>query len=264
MKQKMLLFICFIAFNFTTTYAQINGVSASKINAFNHMPIGVGTAEFEPNIGITRFSKYWDENGELRDAFQSSDSFQIESVVSFRMAYPLSTKLEIGTFIANDFSNWSLKYALGGNDTFGYGIMGGLNLPYGIASIDKTNRKSEDISTYGLGIIASYTINETTSVDANLQYQGYIYSAPDLPDSDIFFSVDYGHYVGDTDIQLMSSFVYGKSIGEENGGYVLSFFPGIAIETNPNYVLFFSGAFDILGKNASKTSGFAAAWTLLL
>jgi len=263
MFQRLICSIIFLVIYYSSGIAQINGVSGSKINAFNHLPIPVGTAEFEPNIGITRYSQYWDTEGNLQSVFQSTDSIQIESTISFRMAYPLSSKLELGTFIATDFSNWSLKYALGGNETFGYGIMGGINLPYGIASIDKKNRTADQVSTYGLGIIGSFTINETTSIDANLQYQDYIHSAPGLPDGNIFLSIDYGKYFkGRT--QLMSSFVYSQSLGDQANGFVLSYYPGIGLESKGAYMIFLSGAFDLIGENALKTSGFAVAWTITL
>ena len=263
MIQRLYFTLLIYSLALNSVLTQINGVSGSKINAFNHLPIPVGTAEFEPNIGITRYSQYWDDNSNLQSVFQSPDSLQIESTISFRMAYPLSTKLELGTFIATDFSNWSLKYALGGDDKFGYGLMCGLNLPYGITTINKKSRTAEQISSYGLGIIGSYTINETTSIDANLQYQDYLHTAPGLSDGDIFFSIDYGKYIkGRT--QLMSSIVYSHSLGEETNGYVLTYYPGIGLESKGEYMIFLSGAIDLIGKNTLKTSGFAAAWTITL
>jgi len=136
--------------------AQIGGISAGKINAINHLPVPKGTAEFEPNYGFYSVSKFWNNEGDLIPKYSSSDSLEINSQVSFRMAYSFSDKFEIGTFIAESFTNWSFKYALLNQEKFGLALLGGFNFPFGSAIIDKSNREAEHISQFILGIATSH------------------------------------------------------------------------------------------------------------
>lgn len=248
----------------SSMFAQVGGVSGGKINAFNHLPIPKGTAEFEPNYGFTATKSQWDIDGNKIPIFSSSDSTLIETNISFRMAYPITDRLEVGTFIAESFSNWSIKYALNGAQKFGYGIMGGINLPYGTTTLRQGNRNADQSVRYSLGVIGSYQLTESSSFDLNVQVQNYFSNAPDLPGSDVIVYLDFGHYISTSGVQLMSSISYIESSFEVGNAKVLSYYPGISLEMKDNYFIVINGAFDVMGKSSAKTSGFAIAWTMTL
>jgi len=258
------LFLVAIFFFCQNIHAQIGGISGGKINAFNHLPIPKGTAEFEPNYGFYSVSKFWDNDGQLQAKYGSKDSLEINSQISFRMAYTFSDKFELGTFIAESFTNWSFKYVTLDKEKFGLAVIGGLNFPFGSAVIDKSQRKPEHHSQYILGLASSHQFSESTSLDINLQYQDYFGSHPEIPKSDIFIYADVGHYLGDSGIQLLSSLGYQISQLEDTSSTKMTFYPGVAFEMQSNYFIVANAFFDLIGQNAEKTSGISIAWTITL
>lgn len=257
------LFIFILIIN-VSAKAQIGGISNGKLNAISHLPLEKGTAEFEPNYGFYSASKFWDNDGALKLKYGSEDSLEINSQVSFRMAYPFSDKFELGTFIAEDFTNWSFKYTILNQAKFGMALLGGLNFPFGTTVIDKSQRQAEEHSQFILGIASSHQFNEATSVDLNIQYQDYFNAHPEIPNSDIFLFADIGHYIGDSGIQLVSSISYQWSQFENLSSTKATFYPGVSFEMDGNYGFVLNGVFDLLGQNAEKTTGINFAWTLLI
>lgn len=241
---------------------QIGGVTGTKINALDHSAIDTGAAEFEPNYCIVASSKFWDESGDLQNTYGSSDSVSYESQISFRMAYAISDKWEVGTLLGQDFSNWSVKYALLSEEKLGLGIQGGINIPYGMTIIDKTSRTPDQISTYIFSTSGSYKFSESLSLDVNLQYQDYFHSSNELSNSDLFLFADVGKYLGSSKVLLMGSISYQISQFDLFTQNKFSFYPGIAFEMKDNFFLVLNGSFDLTGKNIEKTSGFAMAWTM--
>ena len=248
----------------TFSSAQVGGISSLKINAITHLPLTLGTAEFEPNYTFTRTTSFWDDNGELIPIFPNQDSAIIETLVSFRMAYPLSKKIELGTFIASDFSNWSVKYTLLDQDKWGLASMGGINLPYGVTTVSTNTRSPDNTIPYAYGLIATYQISERSSIDVNVQRQSYISRGTLVPFAEYFFTADFGHYVGDQGIQLIHSVVSYIGQFDNSTARSLTYYPGIVLEMQSNYAVTVNGFFDLTGRNIGKTGGFNVAWTILL
>ena len=138
----------------------------------------------------------------------------------------------------------------------------GANFPFGFAEIDTRNRTVDQIGTYGLGMIASYELNEKASIDFNAQIQNYFQDNDDLPNNDIFVSIDYGHYV--EDIYLLASFLYQTSDFDGFQQNKLTFSPGLSFEMKPEYLIVANANFDLVGKQAEKTHGFSVAFTITL
>lgn len=248
----------------STTFclAQIGGVTGSKINSVNHMPIDVGRAEFEPTYNLARYSQFWDNEGKVQDVFASPDSVVIDASINLRMAYTITTNLEFGCNLGNDYSNWSAKYAIGTYNKLGVGLLAGANFPFGYAEFDRKNRTADQIGTYGMGLILSYETSEKSSIDFNAQYQGYFHKNENLPNGDYFVSIDYGHYVGD--LFWLASFLYQNSPHDLFNQNKLTFSPGVSIEMKPEYLMVFNFNFDLFGKNIEKTSGLGLSFTLTL
>jgi len=256
------LFVVVFVFSYVLLTGQIGGITGSKINSFNHMPIDLGKAEFEPTYNYLQYSKQWDDDGKLQDAFASSDSLGYDVSLNLRMAYTFTTRLEFGCNLGIDYSNWSAKYALGTFGKVGLGVMAGANFPYGFSEINKKNREADQIGTYGLGLIFSYEINDKSSVDFNAQWQDYFQSNIENPNADQFLSVDYGYYVGD--VLFMGSLFYQRSEFDNLNSYRLTFMPGISFEMKQAYMVVPNLSFDLLGKNIEKTLGFSVSFTMTL
>ena len=245
--------------------AQIGGIAGPKINAINNAPIPIGVAEFEPNYFISTSNKFWDNTGKLIPSFGNTDSLAIETWIGFRMAYGASEVIELGTYIASDFSNWSVKYSLLSKEKLGLGLFGGLNLPYGITIVDKKNITSDQTISFVFGPAVSYQFSESFSADFNIQIQRYFSSGNDIPNQDLFIYLDIGKYIGDSDVQLLSSFGYqATSFNNDPSAGLFTFFPGIAFEMKANFFFVVNGSFDLSGKNSTKNSGIAMAWTITL
>ncbi len=243
-------------------FSQIGGITASKFNSFNHTPIPVGKAEFEPSYNLNRFSQRWNQDGKLENIYNSSDSIVIDESLNFRMAYALTERLEFGCNLGVDYSNWSAKYAIATYDKLGLGIMAGANFPLGFAVIDKSNRSADQIGSYAFGLIASYEFSDKSSTDLNVQWQDYFQSNIELPQSDLFLSWEYGYYV--KDILLVGGFWFQDSIFEFSDQYKLTFVPGVSFEMKEEYMVVINGSFDLLGKNIEKVNGLSVAFTLTL
>ena len=244
--------------------SQIGGISASKINSFNHAPIPKGFAEFEPNVTYSFSGRAWDSSGTLRDRYQSSDSVQVNGGISFRMAYTLSDHYEVGSIIAADYSSWSIKRALMTRDKLGLGVMAGINMPYGITTINRGQMSAEQITSYGVGAIGSYQMTEDASVDINLQYQDYFATAEDLATSDIYLSVDFGQYINQQQIYIIGSFLYQHSSFQGFNQNKLTLSPGISLEMKKSYLIVINANLDVKGRGSDKTHGFNVAWTMTL
>lgn len=226
------------------------------------MPLPLGTAEMEPNYNYSRSNQYWNDNGNLINTFQSNDSIAIDANMSLRAAYPFTNKLEVGCNIDSELSAWSAKYAIDTTGQLKIGLMTGIGIPFGNTIIDRSNRTVEQVSSYGYGAIFSYDINENASVDFNFQIQDYFHHNEEISNQDCFAYIDYGHYFGST--VYIASLAYETSRFDEYSAGKLFFSPGVAFESNEEYVLAINANFDLKGKNVEKQNGFNIAFTLAL
>ena len=255
--------ICVFGFAFFCFYsvsAQIAGIAGVKINAINVVPMPVGSAEFEPSYNFSYTSDRWDMNGDRVSLYSTSDSILIDASLNLRMAYAFTDRIEFGCNLGTDFSNFSIKYALYNRHDIGFGIMAGTNLPFGFAEIDRSQRSPDQIPVYGLGLIMSYTIDEVSSIDLNVQVQDYYYDSVDLPDADIFVTMDYGHYV--KDVLYVASFIYQESLTKSDSMRKLTFSPGISMEMMSNYAVVLNLNVDLMGRGIERNNGFSLAFTM--
>lgn len=258
------ILILIVVFGTSDLTGQIGGVTAGRINSISAAPITVHSAEFEPNYGFTSSQSQWDESSKLTSLYSSPDSLLIKTSFSLRIAYGLSDKIEVGTFISPEFSNWSLKYLIDQIGKTQIGLIGGINIPYGNTIVKKGARTADQTLSYGLGIASTVLLNERTAIELNIQHQGYFSDFdPDIPNRDLFFYMDYGQYISNNNIQLLASISFQESKFATYSSTVFSIYPGVSLEMKDNFLIVVNGAFDLFGKNASKTKGFALAWTML-
>ena len=105
---KVILFIIMISWIPARLMAQVRGISASKIGAYNAQSVPGETVEFEPE-----FSTGWSDmirNGEGKRVKRFSDPDSVERFTSldFRMTYGITNGFEAGIFLSGDFELLSL------------------------------------------------------------------------------------------------------------------------------------------------------------
>lgn len=261
---RLLIIFLIQIFVVLTVSSQITGITASKVSSFNARAISKHGAEFELNYGVNHSSKMWDQDGNSQSLFQTEDSTSISTTFGIRLAYAFTETFELAAFVTPNSSNWSTKLNLVDQDKFSFALMGGVYLPFGNLIIDKNKLQSSQVRSYGLGLISSFEFSAVSSLDINLQIQDYFSSAPGLTNSDRFFTIDYGHYIQNSTILLIASFVYQNSSALGGNQTGLSFTPGISLEMNPNFIVLLNGSFGLSGKNMQKTNGFNVAWMINL
>jgi len=237
-----------LLFNACVLFAQIGGISASKVAAFCVDPIDNHQVEFEPSYGIQTSKQFWDENGEVQDLYNSADSVELSSGLMWRISYGLlDDKMEVGISFSPDLSsfNWGTKMTVFQQEKTAISLMAGLYMPLGSRAYDKRNPTADDLKSYGLGIIYFKNIEGGSSMD-------------------YFFNAEVGKYVLDNQLLLIGGFGFQQYIIEEGNQQKWTFYPGISIEFAENFLVVFNGAFDFSGKNIAKTNGFGMALTTFL
>ncbi len=152
--------------------AQIGGLSASKLSAYNTETVNKSTAELEPNL----------------DVFINYDSLHRESVTKFsalRFTYGQTNQLETGIYadLILNYVQMGVKYRFFEQTHNSLAFMGGLNL----STINKLK-----IDQLGLGLIYTHEFTENLSLDANLTYA----ATPNLKNYSLNFLTDIGCYFG--------------------------------------------------------------------
>jgi len=261
---KKILFVSLLLISSFALFAQVGGVSNSKLASLNIDPIGHHVVEFEPTVFHAVAHKNWDNSGDLVDLYGSSDSAFKNTGIAFRFTYGLWDKFEIGGSISTDLAmtNLGAKYKFWSNDKMGFAAVLGANIPLGNKTIDKTIRLSENLTSMGGGIIYTAFISEKFSIDAAAQYMFFAEKTEDNHKGSYYLNTDIGYFVFQQHLQLIVGFGYQSSSFENFNSNTLTMYPGITIETGKRYVLILQAPFDIAGKNALKNAGVAFSLTI--
>lgn len=256
-----LIFLLFILFC-QISAAQIAGISASKITAFNYIPVAFKTAEFEPTINLSSTDSYFDNDG---NSF-STDSLTVNSFLSWRITYGIFENVEVGlNFPANmQGGNTSIKAYLFGDDLFHLAAMAGLYFPWGNRTYDQNNPSANDIGNYGLGLIGSLEWDDRNSTDINFQFQNNFQDHDQLPTNSYFVNIDHSLYSKNGKMLwiLGSGYQYAKVNNQVQSKFTL--YPGFAIELPETFLIVIATSFDIAGKNNSKNIGFGLSLTTMI
>lgn len=258
----LIVIICSISFN---TSAQIGGISGSKLNTVSFEVVGHHKIEFEPSFSFSRTSKYWDNNGELRNSYNSSDSINYTSSTQLRFTYGLFDKLELGVTVPTDIStsSWGMKYIIYNEKKIGISLIGGLNIPLGNSVKDNQIRTTENTTQAGIGAVLSYQHNDNLSFDFNVQYNNYLNKLNSTQSSSIFISSEGGYYIFSKTLQLITGIGYQKHNFDIIDKYLVTLYSGVTVETGKNYIIVLNMPVDIMGKNIEKSFGLGLALTLL-
>lgn len=263
---KKLSLLLFILIASQQLFAQVGGVSNSKLASLNIDPIPHHTVEFEPTVFHVSAHKNWDSNGTLVDLYGSSDSVFKNTGLAFRFTYGLWDVLEIGGSISTDLAmtNLGAKYKFWANDKMGFAAVLGANIPLGNKTIDKTIRLSENLTSIGGGVIYTAFINEKFSLDATAQYLFFAEKTEDDHKGSYYLNADIGYFVFKQQLQLVAGFGYQSAAFENFNSNTLTMYPGVTIHTGKRYVMILQTPFDIAGKNALKNAGVSFSLTIAI
>ncbi len=247
-------------------YSQVGGISGSKLSAYCVDVVDHHKLEFEPAFFHFKSDSYWDDEGNLQNLSISGDSVRWVTGLGFRITYGLFDVLEIGAAISSDVqtSNWGLRYVLTDNPKYNFALMAGVNIPLGNKTIDKALNLSSTIPSAGGGVVFSAQFSDKLSLDFNGQYFSFLEKPADENKGSLYYNLDVGYYIFSKTLQLIAGVSYQHSVFKDFETRVMTFFPGITIETGENYILVLSALFDIYGKNTPKNSGIALALTLTI
>lgn len=261
---KKLLFTSLYTLFSIAIFAQVGGVSNSKLASLNAGVIDHHIVEFEPTVTHMVSHKTWNNEGKLQDLYGSSDSVFKSTGLGFRFTYGLWGKLEIGGSISTDLAmtNLGMKYNFWGNDKMDIATVVGANIPLGNKTIDKTRRLSDNLTSMGGGFIYSAYFNEKFSLDAAAQYMFFAEKTDDNHKGSFYLNTDVGYFVFDNTLQLIVGAGYQNSSFDQINSNTVSIYPGITVETGKRYVLILQAPFDIAGKNSRKSFGASFSLTI--
>ncbi len=244
--------------------AQVSGVSASKLTAVDATLVLAKTLEAEPSFTYLYGRNAFDNNGKIYPVSSDPDSAVILKYMSFRFTYGVSKNLEIGTFITTNLSSISFgaKYRFVQHRKFSGVALLGINFSNeSNFSIRKTGffGKSIGIAT-GVALTSRFT--SRLSLDMSAQYQNSFCYEGSLS-NDYFLDCDMGYYIFHQTLQLVGgfSFQYSHFKTGNPDACLLSFHPGVTIETGKSFIIVFYTPIDLMGKNVGNFTGFSFAFT---
>lgn len=264
--KKTSLFFLF-SFIISTSYAQIGGLSASKLGTLCTSTVPEGTIEFEPFFSFSTATKAFDSNGKVHSLFSTSDSTMKFSASGFRFSYGLIENLEIGVSLPIDISEirFGAKYKLPFEGKFSLGILAGYNTIFGNQIYNRKNAVHESAPSVFTGLIMTYAFNPKLCLDFDAQYQKHTQKTMNGHNQGIYLNSDIGYYfLENIDFIIGLNFNYQCYDARSNDSYLLTLNTGVAIERAENFILVLNAPFDILGKNEFQTTGFGLALTIML
>jgi len=229
--------------------AQINGLSASKLNSFCFDPVNKHELEFEPGFSYAISRNYWDNEGRSVQSFSGNDSLLAESGLRYRFTYGLTDRLEMGVTVTGDMemSYWGIKYKIWETEKTGIAAIGGLNYPFGTGVRD--SKRDEDVPHAGLGSVITWMPAENFSVDAFLQGSLGIQHHEGALKNYYAAGADAGYYLCNGRLQLAAALGFQHY---DFGSYkqsLLTFYPGVTIETGKDFIITLIHSVDLAGKN---------------
>lgn len=247
-------------------YAQVGGISGSKISSYTVDVVNHHKVEFEPTFCHFESSKRWNNNAKLSDLSANADSIKWITGLNFRITYGLMNKLELGIDFSSDLqlTRIGTRYVFYDKKKTGLAAIAGINIPMGNKTVSKSARFSNTIANAGGGLVFTWYIHTDFSVDVNAQYFRFIKKTIDGGTNNWYLNCDFGYYILERQLQLVAGFGYQFSKYGAFNTQVFTLYPGITVETGKKYIIVLSAGVDACGKNADKNIGAALALTITL
>ena len=258
----IIIALLLISINIT---AQVAGTSASKLNAVCVDVVDDKKVEFEPGFYHSTTNKFWDNDSKLQNQF-SSDSTNHISSMYMRVTYGLFNKMELGLVVPLDMSaiDFGMRYIISQREKIGFAVIAGVNAPLGNAIVQKDKHTILNTAQIGLGGVVTYDFNKDFSIDFNTGYGKYFNQ--DNIDYLTYLSADAGYYFFNHQFQVVTGlgYKYFKHNETVDNQFLLTFYPGITIETGERYILVLTSPVDIYGENIIKTFNLGFALTIII
>jgi len=267
MSTKKTSLLLFFVINISISYAQIGGLSASKLGTLCTSTVPEGTIEFEPFFNYATSTKIFDSDGKIQSLFASADSTMKFSASGLRFSYGLMKNMELGVSLPIDVSEirFGAKYKLPMQGKLSMGLLAGYHTIVGNQIYNRKNAIHESAPSVFAGLVMTYEFNPRLSVDFDAQYQKHTHNTIEGHNQGIYLNSDIGYYfLEKIDFIIGLNFNYQCYDARSNDSYLLTLNTGVAIKRAKNFILVLNAPFDILGKNEFQTKGFGLALTILL
>ncbi|MCD4772735.1 MAG: hypothetical protein K8R41_05050 [Bacteroidales bacterium] len=256
-----------LLFATSSIFAQVSGLSASKLGTLTTATVPEGTIEFEPFFSYALSNYSFDNNGNRQPLFSTSDSTMKFSFLGFRFSYGLMKNLEIGITLPIDVSevNFGAKYKLPLEGKFSMGLLAGYNTIMGNRIYVCRNAVHKVTPAYVGGVIMTYDFSDKFSIDFDAQYHKHKKTTLSGHTNGFHINSDIGYYLMEK-VNFIVGLNYNYQVYNVNidDSYLLTLNTGLAIERAEHFILVINAPFDILGKNEYKTNGFGLALTIML
>ena len=161
-------------------FAQISGISNSKIVVPASETVPAGAFEFEPAFEVFRSNQKWDQDGNLFNL----NSRTTESALGFRLTAGFSHNIEAGLIVPQDASslNFGLKWQFRSGGDASLALQSGIN--FDTESGVRSN-EAKTAKIIGSGLVLTYIISEKVSVDSDFTIS---YHSNDMEDEPVNWS----------------------------------------------------------------------------
>jgi hypothetical protein len=264
---KKIILLILLSWLGSQIYAQIGGISGSKLRSYCVDVVDHHKVEFEPSFYYGQSRLHWNDDSKLEDTFSTTDSINRYSGLGMRFTYGLFDRFEIGVSVPMDMKTGSFgaRFVVHQNKNIGFALIGGLNVPMGEGNYNRGYRTEDNTLQAGFGGVFSFQKGENFSLDVNIEYDHFLKEPTSTKTGTIYTSIDAGYYLFDHQLQLIGS--VGLEHSHLNSGLNqtrLMIYPGVTIETGKRYIIVLAAPFDVYGRNINKTVGFLLALTLTI
>ena len=250
-----------LTFNTGIIYAQISGISNSKVVVPGTETVGERTFEFEPAFEFFSPKSEWDSNSDL----VTFDSSSTESSYGFRLTTGLKENLEVGMIIPSDLSslNFGLKWLFWSRRDLSAALQSGLNFD----DLNESRHKNKGIAKiFGFGLVMTYEPEDKISIDSDISFSFYTAEIDGRSVShsgtfDIGVSyrlLKYFHSVVEYNINWIT--FENRNFDSKIGSGILGFTFG----ASPSTLVIMGLQYDVHGTNNPKGVRYIAAFTFTI
>ncbi len=259
----------FILLFSASLFAQIGGLSASKLAALNTETVPQFTIEFEPSFNFGYAKNRWNIYGHVEPMFKKNDSLETHSEMDFRFTYGITSKWEMGFSLPSDASYLSFgsKFRFWEMKNISLALLNGFNLLLGnhryCTKYAQNNSTSYAINPL-LGLAISYRFSRRFSVDINPVFQSHFdpNAAHFGRHLDSFINADFGYYLWPKFQTILGIYYFTMNTPSRSHKQKLSLNPGFTLEKAKHFILVLNFPVDIWGINSDRQAGCGFALTI--
>jgi len=261
MNKIIILNIIVAVFSSTNVFAQVGGLSNSKVVLPATATVKAGDFEFEPSFNVFWGNRMWDTDGNLLVL----DSTSRESGLAYRFTSGFKHNIEAGLTVPEDISSLSFgfKWLFWKNNAKSFAFQSGVIFDSETKVIAETEKSMKVITN---GIIFTYEPNNKLSIDTDATFSLY---STEIDDQTVNYSGTFDIGVGyfltnqfQTIVELNSTWIsFENSIvnsSKTNGTL------GIKYTPNDRVAIIFGLKQDLIGSNNVKGVSFGGAFTFLI